>query len=206
VNEPVSTTRRGTVLVAMEGRRPDFPDYPLLPGDMIRGDEDGTWWKVAPGLAIGGFVLSENDVASLGPWMDSSRIVLADGLQDFANWCSSVTTPTPDPTPSPASSTASTGKSSPSSTAVSLTRTGRNATTATRTTNETAADRPGSRRPDRPPHPLGPRPGDAGTIPSFKVGQAVRFDEAEIEAWLEQQRRGEKLAPSSQLHAIGGRR
>lgn len=46
----------------------------------------------------------------------------------------------------------------------------------------------------------------AGTIPSFKVGQAVRFDEAEIEAWLEQQRRGEKLAPSSQLHAIGGRR
>jgi excisionase family DNA binding protein len=46
----------------------------------------------------------------------------------------------------------------------------------------------------------------AGAIPSFKVGQAVRFDEAEIEAWLEQQRRGEKLAPSSQLHAIGGRR
>jgi excisionase family DNA binding protein len=44
----------------------------------------------------------------------------------------------------------------------------------------------------------------AGDLPSFKVGKAVRFDEDEIEAWLTERRRGERVRPSSQLHVIGG--
>lgn len=44
----------------------------------------------------------------------------------------------------------------------------------------------------------------SGALPSFKVGKAVRFDEDDIDAWLERQRRGEKLASPNQLHAIGG--
>lgn len=45
----------------------------------------------------------------------------------------------------------------------------------------------------------------SGAIPSFKVGRAVRFDRDELDAWLERQRRGERLAPPSQLRVIGGR-
>jgi excisionase family DNA binding protein len=44
----------------------------------------------------------------------------------------------------------------------------------------------------------------AERIPSFKVGRAVRFDQDEIDVWLETRRRGERLLPSIQLHAIGG--
>lgn len=33
----------------------------------------------------------------------------------------------------------------------------------------------------------------AGELPSFKVGRAVRFDGAEIDGWLEQRRRGERV-------------
>lgn len=44
----------------------------------------------------------------------------------------------------------------------------------------------------------------AGVLPSFKVGKAVRFNEAEIEAWLTEQARGERVRATSQLRAVGG--
>jgi hypothetical protein len=81
-------TRRGVVLVTMEGRRPDMPEYPLLPGDILRYEE-GSWWKVAPGLAIGGFILSDDDVGRLAE-QTNERWVLADGLGDYLNWCASL--------------------------------------------------------------------------------------------------------------------
>jgi excisionase family DNA binding protein len=43
-----------------------------------------------------------------------------------------------------------------------------------------------------------------GRIPSHKIGDAVRFSEDEIAEWLDTCRRGERVRPSSQLHAIGG--
>lgn len=45
-----------------------------------------------------------------------------------------------------------------------------------------------------------------GTLPSFKVGRAVRFDSQEIDAWLEQQRRGERVRASRPLQTAGGNR
>lgn len=45
----------------------------------------------------------------------------------------------------------------------------------------------------------------AGRLPSFKVGHAVRFSADEVDAWLEERRRGERLAASS-LRVAGGNR
>jgi hypothetical protein len=32
-------------------------DYPLLKNDILRLEADGTWFKIAQGIAIGGFVM-----------------------------------------------------------------------------------------------------------------------------------------------------
>lgn len=42
-----------------------------------------------------------------------------------------------------------------------------------------------------------------GQIPSFKVGRAVRFDEREIDSWLDSRRRGTVEKPRH-LQAMGG--
>lgn len=34
---------------------------------------------------------------------------------------------------------------------------------------------------------------EAGRLPGFKIGTAVRFRPSEVEAWLEQRRRGEQV-------------
>jgi hypothetical protein len=54
------------VTETIEGAHPKHTDYPLLPGDLLVR-ADGTWWKEAPGLAVGGFVLSEAQEATLKP-------------------------------------------------------------------------------------------------------------------------------------------
>lgn len=74
------------VTVALDGRRPDMPGYPLLPGDIIAPsidwDDDGneielgTWMKHAPGIAIGGFVLTEEDLATLEPADDVHWVII----------------------------------------------------------------------------------------------------------------------------------
>lgn len=56
---------RFRVLSTLDGRKANMPTYPLLPGDIVIQDEDGTWTKHAPGLAIGGFELTAEDVAEL---------------------------------------------------------------------------------------------------------------------------------------------
>ena len=63
------------VTVELRGKSPLHVEYPLLPGDIIAPEIDwdddgneiatGTWMKHAPGLAIGGFVLTDEDVATL---------------------------------------------------------------------------------------------------------------------------------------------
>ena len=55
------------VTVAVEGAHPLHVGYPLLPGDLLVRDSDGTWTKEAPGLAVIGFVLSDEQEATLKP-------------------------------------------------------------------------------------------------------------------------------------------
>lgn len=46
---------------------PTNTEYPLLPGDLLVRDAAGRWTKEAPGLAVNGFELTVDQVASLEP-------------------------------------------------------------------------------------------------------------------------------------------
>lgn len=56
---------RYRVVKTLERKSTQHPDYPLLPGDIVTRESDGRWMKHAPGLGIGGFLLTEEDVATL---------------------------------------------------------------------------------------------------------------------------------------------
>lgn len=64
------------VTVELDGRNAIHPTYPLLPGDIILREPDGRWMKHAPGIAVGGFLLSAEDEATLEA-ADDARWVLA---------------------------------------------------------------------------------------------------------------------------------
>jgi hypothetical protein len=51
------------VIAEIRGANPTFPEYPLLPGDLLMQTSKGDFYKVAPGLAVGGFVLDESELA-----------------------------------------------------------------------------------------------------------------------------------------------
>lgn len=53
------------VVEAIKGAHPRHVDYPLLPGDVLYKNEDGTWTKEAPGLTILGFILTEEQEQQL---------------------------------------------------------------------------------------------------------------------------------------------
>lgn len=58
------------------GAHPLHVNYPLLPEDIVSREVDGTWMKHAPGMAVGGFVLSPEQVQSLKVvWMISEHLV-----------------------------------------------------------------------------------------------------------------------------------
>lgn len=67
------------VTVRLDGCHPLHEDYPLLPGDILaRSDDEGDdqgWAKVAPGLGIFGFVLTEEDEATLEPADDVRWVI-----------------------------------------------------------------------------------------------------------------------------------
>lgn len=46
---------------------PTIPGYDLLENDLIVKDDNGTWYKIAPGLAVSGFVLTQVQEALLAP-------------------------------------------------------------------------------------------------------------------------------------------
>lgn len=61
-----------TVTEKIEGARSQYDDYPLLPGDFIVEEdgtdpdaEAGTFFKVGPGLGVGGFRLTDEQRATL---------------------------------------------------------------------------------------------------------------------------------------------
>lgn len=51
----------------IDGTHPKQPDYPLLPGDLIAEQPDGDFAKIAPGLGIVGFELSDAQRETLQP-------------------------------------------------------------------------------------------------------------------------------------------
>lgn len=60
----------GSMLVVQEqidSAHPLHTDYPLLPGDWLVKQEDGTFYKFAPGIGIIGFVLTAEQEAGLKP-------------------------------------------------------------------------------------------------------------------------------------------
>ena len=53
------------VTETIDGAHPHFEEYPLLPLDLLRRNEDGTWTKECPGLMVSGFELTEEQEATL---------------------------------------------------------------------------------------------------------------------------------------------
>lgn len=49
----------------LDGCHDIHTDYPLLPGDILVEDEDGSFAKTAPGLGIFGFILSSEQKSTL---------------------------------------------------------------------------------------------------------------------------------------------
>jgi len=49
------------------GAHRTMQDYPLYVNDLLVQSEDGSWFKEGPGLGIGGFHLSDEQVATLKP-------------------------------------------------------------------------------------------------------------------------------------------
>lgn len=47
------------VMDDIEGARHPIDDYPLIQGDLLVKQEDGTYFKVCPGISLGGFRISE---------------------------------------------------------------------------------------------------------------------------------------------------
>lgn len=54
----------------IKGAHPINTSYPLLPGDFLVEQEDGTFYKVAPGIGMVGFVLTEEQKSRLGRYED----------------------------------------------------------------------------------------------------------------------------------------
>lgn len=55
------------VTETIEGAHPKHETYPLLPGDLLIEEDDGTFYKFGPGLGVTGFVLTEDQRATLRP-------------------------------------------------------------------------------------------------------------------------------------------
>ena len=62
----VLTRPRGFLLKSrIDGAHPKLKDYYLLPEDLLVKEADGTFSKVGPGMAVGGFELTAEQEAEL---------------------------------------------------------------------------------------------------------------------------------------------
>lgn len=50
--------------VDIQNAHPKIPNYPILEGDLLIPEEDGTWTKECPGLTVGLFVFTPEQVAT----------------------------------------------------------------------------------------------------------------------------------------------
>jgi len=58
----------------IDGAHPLHTNYPLLPGDALTRNPDGTYTKQAPGIGVFGFVLTPEQQLTLEP--TEGRIVI----------------------------------------------------------------------------------------------------------------------------------
>jgi hypothetical protein len=72
------------VTATIEGANAKHPTYPLLEGDMLIEQPDGSFYKTAPGLGIYGFVLTEEQRASIELWENPPRVEIVGGLDAYA--------------------------------------------------------------------------------------------------------------------------
>lgn len=74
------------VQAAISGAHPKIPNYPLLPGDLIV-PTGLAWHKECPGLSVGGFVLTQEQIDALRPVKFLRRgldYAVLDGVDDEA--------------------------------------------------------------------------------------------------------------------------
>lgn len=67
---------------ALWGCHPKHTTYPLLSGDILVEQADGTFNKTAIGLAVNGFVLTEEQRATLKPLKEHPPIEIV-GMSEF---------------------------------------------------------------------------------------------------------------------------
>jgi hypothetical protein len=79
------SARTFRVLKTIEGANEKHPEYPLLEGDMLVEQADGSFFKTAPGLGISGFVLNdEQRRTSIEQWDNPPRVEIVGGLDAYA--------------------------------------------------------------------------------------------------------------------------
>lgn len=55
------------VTTRIDGAHKTMPTYPLLPDDLLVREADGTFHKECPGISVGGFTLTDEQIADLKP-------------------------------------------------------------------------------------------------------------------------------------------
>lgn len=70
------------VTQTLEGCNPIHVDYPLLEGDILVEQAERVFMKTAPGLAVGGFSLSDEECATLVELPEHPPIQIS-GWSDF---------------------------------------------------------------------------------------------------------------------------
>ena len=78
------------VTETLNGTHPKHTDYPLLPGDVLVAQPDGSFYKTAPGLGIMGFRLSSKQFATLVPRTHVGPLEFVEGgLAGYADYLAS---------------------------------------------------------------------------------------------------------------------
>jgi hypothetical protein len=73
------------VTETLRGCHSKHTNYPLLEGDMLIEQEDGSFYKTAPGLGITGFVLTAEQRATLVPYVKKPQVeIVGGGLAGYA--------------------------------------------------------------------------------------------------------------------------
>lgn len=67
----------------IDGAHPTLTDYPLLPGDLIIGQPDGTFYKFGPGLGVTGFELTPEQILTCESYEDTDFAI--GGVDFFFN-------------------------------------------------------------------------------------------------------------------------
>ena len=75
------------VTETLNGCHDKHPTYPLLQGDILIEQKDGTFFKTAPGLGIMGFALTPEQRSTLVRHVKTPRVTMVEGgLSGYADY------------------------------------------------------------------------------------------------------------------------